>query len=134
MNINLAGNYDPAQLKKFADELKDRIETLPQVRRVDIIGALEREIRVDVDMQKLQAYGLTFSDIENAIARENILVSAGEVDLGRQNRTVRLDGRFHSIEEIQNLVVRSGFGAPIFLKDVARGMMATRNGKLRPLR
>jgi len=120
MNINLAGNYDPAQLKKFADELKDRIETLPQVRRVDIIGALEREIRVDVDMQKLQAYGLAFSDIENAIARENILISAGEVDLGRQNRTVRLDGRFHSIEEIQNLVVRSGFGAPIFLKDVAR--------------
>jgi len=120
MNINIAGNYDPAQLKKFADELKDRIETLPQIRRVDIIGALEREIRVDVDMQKLQAYGLAFSDIENAISRENILISAGEADLGRQNRTVRLDARFRSVEEIENLVVRSGFGAPVFLKDVAR--------------
>ncbi len=120
MNINLAGNYDPAQLKKFADELKDRIEALPQVRRVDIIGALEREIRIDVDMQRLQAYNLAFSDIENAIARENVLISAGEVDLGRQNRTLRLDARLKSIQDIQNLIVRSGFGAPVFLKDVAQ--------------
>ncbi len=120
MNINIAGQYDPAQLKKYAEELKDRIEALSQVRRVDIIGALDREIRVDVDMQKLQSYGLAFSDIEGTISRENILISAGEADLGRQNRTVRLDGRFRSIEEIENLVVRSGFGAPVFLKDVAR--------------
>ncbi len=119
MNINLSGPYTPAQLKRLADDLKDRIEALPQVRRVDIIGALEREIRIDVDMQKLQAYGLAFSDIENAIARDNILISAGEVDLGRQNRTLRLDARFRSVREIQDLVVRSGFGAPVFLKDVA---------------
>lgn len=119
MNINLSGPYTPTQLKKLADELKDRIEALPEVRRVDIIGALEREIRVDVDMQRLQAHGLAFSDIEGAIARENILISAGEVDLGRQNRVLRLDARFHTVREVQDLVIRSSFGAPIFLKDVA---------------
>lgn len=119
MSINLAGQYSPAQLKKYADELKDRIEALPQIRRVDIIGALEREIRIDVDMTKLQAHNLAFSDIENAIARENVLISAGEADLGRQKRTLRLDGRFRSVEEIRNLVVRSGFGAPVYLRDVA---------------
>lgn len=120
LSINLAGNYSPAQLKKYADELKDRIEALPQIRRVDIVGALEREIRIDVDMTKLQAYNLAFSDIENAIARENVLISAGEADLGRQKRTLRLDARFRSVEELQNLVVRSSFGAPVYLRDVAR--------------
>lgn len=119
MSINLAGQYSPAQLKKYADELKDRIEALPQIRRVDIVGALEREIRIDVDMTKLQAHNLAFSDIENAIARENVLISAGEADLGRQKRTLRLDGRFRSVEEIRNLVIRSGFGAPVYLREVA---------------
>lgn len=119
MSINLAGDYSPAQLKKYADELKDRIEALPQVRRVDLIGALEREIRVDVDMNQLQARNLTFSDIENAIARENVLISAGEADLGRQKRTLRVDARFRSVEELRNLVVRSGFGAPVYLREVA---------------
>lgn len=120
MSINLAGEYSPAQLKKYADELKDRIEALPQIRRVDIVGALEREIRVDVDMTQLQAHNLAFSDIENAISRENVLISAGEADLGRQKRTLRLDARFRSVEEIRNLVVRSGFGAPVYLRDVAQ--------------
>ncbi|MCX8112684.1 MAG: efflux RND transporter permease subunit [Bacteroidia bacterium] len=119
MSINLAGDYSPAQLKKYADELKDRIEALPFIRRVDIIGALEREIRVDVDMTQLQAHNLAFSDIESAISRENVLISAGEADLGRQKRTLRLDARFRSVEEIRNLVVRSGFGAPVYLRDVA---------------
>jgi len=119
LSINLAGDYSPAQLKKYADQLKDRIEALPQVRRVDIIGALEREIRVDVDMNQLQARNLTFSDIENAIARENVLISAGEADLGQQKRTLRIDARFRSVEELRNLVVRSGFGAPVYLREVA---------------
>ncbi|MCX7607511.1 MAG: efflux RND transporter permease subunit, partial [Bacteroidia bacterium] len=119
LTINLAGEYAPSQLKKFADELKDRIEALPPIRRVDIIGALEREIRVDVDMTQLQAHNLAFSDIESAISRENVLISAGEADLGRQKRTLRLDARFRTVEEIQNLIVRSGFGAPVYLRDVA---------------
>ncbi|MCS7296667.1 MAG: efflux RND transporter permease subunit [Bacteroidia bacterium] len=119
MAINIAGNYSPSQLKRYADELKDRIETLPFIRRVDIIGALEREIRIDVDMTKLQAHNLAFSDIENAISRENVLISAGEADLGRQKRTLRLDARFRSVEEIRNLIVRSGFGAPVYLREVA---------------
>ncbi|MCS6894593.1 MAG: efflux RND transporter permease subunit [Bacteroidia bacterium] len=119
MSINLAGDYSPVQLKKYADELKDRIEALPQIRRVDIVGALEREIRVDVDMTRLQAHNLAFSDIEGAISRENVLISAGEADLGRQKRTLRLDARFRSVEEIRNLIVRSGFGASVYLRDVA---------------
>ncbi|MCS7162761.1 MAG: efflux RND transporter permease subunit [Bacteroidia bacterium] len=119
MSINLAGDYSPAQLKRFADDLKDLIEALPQIRRVDIVGALERQIRIDVEMGRLQAYNLSFSDIENAILRENVLISAGEADFGRQKRTLRLDARFRSVEEIRNLIVRSGFGAPIYLRDVA---------------
>ncbi|MDW8057013.1 MAG: efflux RND transporter permease subunit [Bacteroidia bacterium] len=119
MSINLAGEYSPVQLKRYADELKDRIEALPQIRRVDIVGALDREIRVDIDMTRLQAHNLSFSDIENAISRENVLISAGEADLGRQKRTIRLDARFRSVEELKNLIVRSGFGSPVYLRDVA---------------
>nr|GFC94306.1 hypothetical protein [Tanacetum cinerariifolium] len=72
MYVNLSGNLPASQLKKLADDFQDKIEALPEITRVDIVGALEQQVNVDVDLTKLQASQLSFTDIENAIARENI--------------------------------------------------------------
>ncbi|MGQ9862953.1 MAG: efflux RND transporter permease subunit [Bacteroidia bacterium] len=118
--VNLSGDMEPDKLKYFADQLKDRIEVLPEVRRVDVLGALEKEIQVHVDPYKLSAAGLSFGDIESAIARENILISAGKLPLGYSERTLRVDGEFRGVNELENIVVRSGLGGKIYLRDVAR--------------
>ena len=55
------------QLKKFADDFQDKIEALPEITRVDIVGALEPQVNVDVDLNKLRASRLGFSDIQRAI-------------------------------------------------------------------
>ncbi|MEJ7660779.1 MAG: hypothetical protein WKG07_14750 [Hymenobacter sp.] len=55
MYVNLSGNLPAAQLKKFADDFQDKIEALPEITRVDIVGALDQQVNVDVDLNKLQA-------------------------------------------------------------------------------
>src|SRR6478736_7771858 len=79
MYINLSGDYDPVKLKQFADKMQDRFEELKQITRADIVGAPEREIQVNVDPYKMQVAKLTFTDIENAINRENRDISGGQV-------------------------------------------------------
>jgi len=90
MYINISGNYDLAKLKKFADKAQDRLEELKQITRVDIVGALEREIQIDVDMNKMQAATVTFSDIERAVAAENRNVSAGTISNFGMKRALRV--------------------------------------------
>ena len=119
MNINLAGDIPLEQLKKYAKSLKDKIEGMKEITRVDIIGGYTREIHVDVDMYKMTASGISLSDIENAIARENLNVSGGEVRVGEMRRNLRITGEFTSPNQIGNIVVRSFTGNPAFIKDIA---------------
>lgn len=119
MNINLSGNYDLQRLKKYAEEAQDQIEALPQVTRVDIVGALEREIQVDVDMYKMQAASVSFSDLQRAISSENVTVSAGTISTYGTKRTIRVSGQFTDPEEIGNIMLKSASGATIYIKDIA---------------
>ncbi|MBN1198800.1 MAG: efflux RND transporter permease subunit [Bacteroidales bacterium] len=119
MNINLSGDYDLQRLKKYAEEAQDQIEALPQVTRVDIVGALEREIQVDVDMYKMQAASVSFSDLQRAISSENVTVSAGTISTYGAKRTIRVSGQFTNPEEIGNIMLKSASGATIYIKDIA---------------
>jgi multidrug efflux pump len=119
MYINISGDYDLQRLKKFADDTKDRIETLKEITRVDIVGALDREIQVDADMYKMQAASVSFSDLERAIANENITISAGTITTYGSRRTIRVAGQFKSPDEIRNIMIKSSSGAIVYVKDVA---------------
>jgi multidrug efflux pump subunit AcrB len=111
------------KLKQYADKLKDRIEEMPEITRVDLIGALEKEIQVNIDKYKLNAASLTFRDIENALAYENMTISAGNVDVGGMTRSVSIRGDFKNLEQIKNILISSQSGAKMFLKDVAEVKM-----------
>ncbi len=120
MTINLSGPYDKVALKKFAEELQDEIENdVEEILRADIIGALEQEVQVDVDLYKMQQAWVTFGDIEQAIANENVIISGGEVNIARQKVAVRLNSEVKSAEAIGNLKVRSGKGHSLYLRDIA---------------
>lgn len=119
MNININGNYDLSTLKDYADQLKDKIEELPEITRVDMIGALDREIQVDVDMYKMQAARITMGDIERAIASQNVLISGGTVPMGNMKRTLKVNGQYTNIDQIRNILVSSVPGSAIYLRDVA---------------
>ncbi len=119
MNINLVGDFPLEKLKVYAEEMQDEIETYAEITKVDIVGALKREIQINVDLYKMQATGLTFYDIQSAIQSENVNISGGELNVDNVRRTIRVKGEFKGIEQIQNVQLRSGTGATVRLGDVA---------------
>ncbi len=119
MNVNISGDFDLDKLKDYADKLKDRIEEMRQITRVDLVGALEKEVQIDVDKYKMAAAQLSFRDIEGAIASENMTISAGNVDIGGMTRSVSIRGDFKDVEQIKNILVSSQSGAQLYLKDLA---------------
>ena len=78
MNIHVSGDYDLDRLKKFADEIKDKVEGFKEITRADLVGALSREIQINVDLYKMTAANITMRDIENSIAMENMTISGGQ--------------------------------------------------------
>lgn len=119
MNVNLAGDFDVNKLKQFAEILKDKIEALPQITRVDIVGALDREIHIDMDLARMQAAGVTMSDVENAVKFENATVPTGNIKMDELNRAISVKGQFVDPRQMENLIIRSMNGAVIYLKDIA---------------
>lgn len=119
MYINVAGNFDLKELKKHAEDLQDRIEGLKEINEVKLVGALDREIQVNIDMYKLQAAQLTLTDIQRAIASENLSLTGGTVPIDGMKPTLSVKSEFKTPEEIRDIVVTSGSGAKLFIKDVA---------------
>ena len=119
MNVNIAGDYPLDKLKKYAEDLQDEIEGMPEINRVDILGALKREIQVNLDLYKMQSYGLTFYDIQNAVQGENINISGGDLAVNGVRRSLRVTGELRSVDQLANLMVGSSTGARVRLKDVA---------------
>jgi len=119
MYVNISGDYDLAKLKKYADEAKEKLEALREVKQVDLIGALEREIQVNVDMLRMQASGITMYDIYNAVKSENATIPGGTVNMDGVRRSLNVTGEFKSMDQIRNIVINSIDGKPVYLKDIA---------------
>src|SRR5690606_38661278 len=92
MYINLSGDFSIDELKDHAEYLEDEIEKLSEISKVDISGDLDREIIVSVDLFKMEARSVSFSDIENAIAGENVTMSGGDILAGDVRRSLRIAG------------------------------------------
>ncbi|PWT71454.1 MAG: copper transporter [Bacteroidetes bacterium] len=120
MFVNVSGNYDGLKLKDFAKKLQDRFEELPEVNKAEIVGAPEREIQVNVNKYKMEASGLTFTDIANAISNENHDMSAGNIRIGSMEPTIQVRGQFVTVNDMQNIVIKNIYGQPVYLRDIAQ--------------
>jgi multidrug efflux pump len=119
MNINISGNFPLEKLKSYGEQLQDKIEAMSEITRVDIVGALTREIQINLDINKMKAYGIAFYDIQSAIQGENVNISGGELNVQDVRRSLRVAGEFKSIDQIKNVIIRSGQGATVKLGDIA---------------
>ncbi len=120
MYVNISGNYDLQKLKTYADDAKDNLESLKEVRKVDMIGALDREIQINVDMLKMQVAQITMGDIERAVKYENMTVPGGSVRISDgTRRSLSVSGEFTDVDQLKNIVINSIHGSPVYLKDIA---------------
>jgi multidrug efflux pump subunit AcrB len=119
ININLSGDFSLEELKRYGEYLEDAIESIPEVSKVNIQGVEDREIVIEVDMVRMEALGLGFTDIENAIKFENVSMSGGDIKLGKMLRSIRIIGEFTSVKSIESIVVKRDQDRTIYIRDVA---------------
>jgi HAE1 family hydrophobic/amphiphilic exporter-1 len=100
--------------------IKKRLETVPGVGQVTLVGLARREIQIYVDSGKLRALGLPYAHVSGALRRENIDLPAGKLEHGALEPLVRVAGKYRSVDEFQNLIVATKAGRPIYLSEVAR--------------
>jgi multidrug efflux pump len=119
MYVNISGDYDLSVLKKYAEIAKDKMESLSEVTRVDMVGALDREIQVNLDLARMSAAGLSQDDITRAIQYENMRIAGGNIDVDRMKRSLSVSGEFKTKKDLEDIIIRSGSGAVVYLRDVA---------------
>jgi multidrug efflux pump subunit AcrB len=120
MMINISGNVSPVQLKRIADQLEDAIEAVPGVLGVDVLGALERVIRIEVVPEKVANYGLRVEELLALIPSEHVNRSAGGLDTEGIKFNVRVPAEFQNPERIDHLILAMREGKPIYLSDIGR--------------
>lgn len=121
INVNLSGDFSMEELKRFSDQLQERIENIQEISKVEITGIEEREIQVRVDPIKLDLYELSFDDIDNAIRAENVSMAGGSVLFEDNTRwAVRTLGEFTDIREMEDIIIKYEDQQIVYLRDVAR--------------
>jgi len=119
LNVNLSGNYPIEQLKTYAEYLEDEIEGLPEISAVDVRGVADKEVKVLVDVYRMESMEISFNDVANAIQSENLTLSGGDLLVDDFRRNVRILGEFQSMEEIAGIVVKSENNNIVHLSDIA---------------
>lgn len=121
MIFSLASDLPLDELRTLAeDKVKNQIQQTEEVAEVKLVGGLEREIKVEVDRKKLQAYNLAVEQVVGSLARENLNVPGGRVEIEPQEFVLRSTGEFQEVSEIGKIPVANYQGIPVYLKDVAK--------------
>ncbi len=99
--------------------IRPQLKTVKGVAEVDAIGGYAQQYHVQPDPQRLAAVGLTFSDVIEALERNNASTGAGFLEQKGESYVVRADGRLETVDQIANVVLSTRGGIPLYVKDVA---------------
>ena len=126
VTIAVSGKRDFREVTEIArKKIKERLETVPGVGAVSLVGGRTRAINVVVDTDKLAAYNLSIDDVRTALRRQNLEVPGGRIDQGPRELVLRTLGRINTAAEFDALIVTSRRGYPIRIRDVGRAEDST---------
>ena len=120
MTIGATGKMDEIAFYDLLDKkIQPILSRVPGVAQVNLVGGQEREIKVSLDSKKLQGYGLSVPQVQQAVLGSNLDFPTGNIKT-RENKTqIRLSGKYKSVEEMRDLVISSNNGVQIRLGDIA---------------
>ncbi len=120
MTINLSGPYSLVKLKNWAEKIQDKIDGVSGVLDTEIVGGLDKEVRVLVDIWSLNQYKLSLNDVVSLIGKENITIPGGIVKVGDFQYLLRVPGKFDDFSELGNLVLKSENNSTIYIHNIAK--------------
>ena len=119
MNVALTGGQLDQLFDVANNDFLPQLQSVPGVASVNISGGLQREIQVQIDYAKMAAYGVTVTQIQNALVAANVTTPAGSLDQGNTKLSIRSLGNFQTLNDMANMVVVQATNGPILLRDVA---------------
>lgn len=116
------------EITEYANNvLVDRLQTIPGVSGIQIWGERRYAMRIWFDPQKLTAYNLTPTDVQNALLRENVELPSGKIYGSATELTVRTFGQLNTEEEFNNIIIKNINGADIKVKDIGEAVLGPEN-------
>lgn len=118
--LGIASRLDPVELTELIeDQIRYRFARIPGVAQVDLWGGFNREVRIELDPDRIKAIGLPFSRIIDSLRNANIDLPAGKIEQGKYEVTLRAPAEFESLDEIGNTVVYTHEGAAVTLAQIS---------------
>jgi len=120
VTITLASDkYSDYALKRLADNMIERLSSIKEVSVTYVKGGCNREIGVELDPDRLQAFGITLDQIQSVMSTNNLSAPIGTLAQNGENRSIYLDAFFKSVQDVAHIVVGTHNNKPIYLEDVA---------------
>jgi CzcA family heavy metal efflux pump len=119
IRVVLSGPFSLRRLQNLAEDIQDRLESIPGVLEARLTGGLEREIHVEFDLDRVRAYNVPFSGIVGSLTNSNVNMPGGSMDIGEGKYLVRVPEDFQHPSEIFSIVAFVRDGKPVYLRDLA---------------
>jgi CzcA family heavy metal efflux pump len=119
IRVILSGPFSLRRLQNLAEDMQDRLESIPGVLEARLTGGLEREIHVEFDLDRVRAYNVPFSNIVASLTNSNVNMPGGSMDIGEGKYLVRVPEDFQHPSEIFSIVAFVRDGKPVYLRDIA---------------
>ena len=117
--VSISGDASEFLLKKISNDLKDKIQSLPNVLEVEIGGEREEQLDIIIDQNKIEAYGLNLNEILSFVRSNNQVVSAGNLDTGDGRFVIKIPGLYENLNDIFNTPIKVNDKKTIKFKDIA---------------
>ncbi len=99
--------------------IRPQLRSVPGVADVNSLGGLVRSFEINPDLARMSARGITLDDLQQALDRNNRNDGAGRLNEGEESLIVRAEGRFNTLDDVRNTVIKSSAGTPIRISDIA---------------
>ena len=116
MYLSVAGNMSERDITAFTkDVVKPRLENIPGVGSVNLVGGAEKEVQIEVDAEKLRAYNISIQDVIQNVGAQNVEIPGGNVIEGPRQLLVRTMGKYKNVEDFNKVIVATPGGKPVYL-------------------
>jgi len=117
MLLYLAGDMSERRIKEWSERIKDELLQIPEISKVEIFGARQYEIAIEISEERLREYGLTLEDVTGAVRRSNLNLAGGTIRSQGEEVRVRTMGRKYTGEELSSIVIMAREGGDIITLD-----------------
>ena len=121
LKLGVHANIPSTELYQITkDQIKPRLSKINGVAQVTLIGGDRREIKINVDRNKLSAYNISISDVYNAVSNSNVQFATGKIEGITSQYTIRLSGKINSLDQLRNIIIsKNANGSLIKLSDIS---------------